>query len=45
MVLDNGLAPKLPQAIIWTNAGPIRLHIYVALGEDELNGYIDAIQT
>ena len=25
------------QAIIWTNAIPIRLQVYVALGGDELN--------
>ena len=29
--LDNGLAPKRRQAIIWTNADPIQWHIYAAL--------------
>ena len=34
--LDNGLAPNRRQAIIWTNADPIKWHIYAALGWDEL---------
>ena len=37
--LDNGLAPKRRQAIIWTNADPIHWRIYAALGVDELNEY------
>ena len=32
----DGLAPKKRKAIIWTNADPVHLRIYVALGEDEL---------
>ena len=36
--LDNGLAPNRRQAIIWTNADPIRWRIYVAPGEYELKG-------
>ena len=32
----NGLAPNRQQAIIWTNADPLRWHIYAALGGDEL---------
>ena len=34
--LDNGVAPNRRQAIIWTNTGPFHLHIYAALGGDEL---------
>ena len=34
--LDNGLAPNRPQAIIWTNADPVRWRVYAALGGDEL---------
>ena len=30
--LENGLATNRRQAIIWTNADPILLHIYAALG-------------
>ena len=33
--LDKGLAPNRWQAIIWTNADPIRWRIYAALGGDE----------
>ena len=33
-----GLAPNWRQAIIWTNADPIRWRIYVALREYELKG-------
>ena len=33
----NGLAPNRRQAIIWTNADPVRWRIYAALGRDELN--------
>ena len=35
---DNGLTPNRWQAIIWTNADPIRWHIYALLRGDELNG-------
>ena len=35
--LDNGLAPNRRQGIIWTNAEPIRWHIHVAPGGNELN--------
>ena len=35
--LDNGLALKRRQAIIWTNADPIRWGIYAALGGDDFN--------
>ena len=34
--LDNGLAPKRWQAIIWTNADPVHRCIYAALGGGEL---------
>ena len=34
--LDNGLALKRRQAIIWTNADPIHWCIYAALGEMSL---------
>ena len=34
--LDNVLAPKRRQAIIWTNTDPIDWRIYAALGGDEL---------
>ena len=34
--LDNGLAPNMRQAIIWTNADPIHWRIYASLGGDEL---------
>ena len=33
---DNGLAPSMWQAIIWTNADPVHRRIYAALGGDEL---------
>ena len=32
----NGLVPKRPQAITWTNADPVHLCIYTALGGNEL---------
>ena len=32
----DGLAPNRRQAIIWTNADPVRWRIYAALGGDEL---------
>ena len=32
--LDNGLAPKRRQAIIWTKAGAIYWRVYVVQGED-----------
>ena len=32
--------PKRRQAIIWTNADPIRLRIYEALGGDELTVFL-----
>ena len=35
--LDNGLALKRRQAIIWTNAGPVHRSIYAALVGDELS--------
>ena len=38
--LDNGLAPKRRQAIIWTNADPTHWRIYAALGVDELTRLI-----
>ena len=34
--LDNGLVPYMRQAIIWTNADPILLRMYAALGGDAL---------
>ena len=37
---DNGLAAIRPQAIIWTNAGPIHWRIYVALWRGELTCWI-----
>ena len=30
---DNGLAPTVRQAIIWTNADPVHWRIYAAQGE------------
>ena len=35
--LNNGLAPKRRQAIIWSNADPIHWRKYAALGGNELN--------
>ena len=36
--LDNGLAPNMRQAIIWTNADPVHWRIYAARGGDESIG-------
>ena len=38
--LDNGLAPNMRHAIIWTNADPIHRRIYAALGEVELTSRV-----
>ena len=37
LVLDNGLAPAKPQAIIWNNADPGYRRIYAAIGGHELD--------
>ena len=34
--LDNGLAPNMRQAIMWSNAHPIHWRIHAALEGDEL---------
>ena len=43
--LDKGLAPNKRQAIIWTNADPIRWRIYAAQGGDALRRLDTLIDT
>ena len=37
LVLENGLAPNMRQAIIWTNADQSHWRIYATLGEMSFN--------